>query len=220
MKPSYITIGEIISRVRKQLKASTKDALVTDRFLYSVIRKHAAWLMRREDSKNNLLTMSHERVILNHVNLIDVDVMESGCTGMKSGMTIKRTEDPLPGVFMGYYGPLINTVTSIDGSIRLQKTTFTEYQNIIKSKSHKYNKTKYYWYKDNYLYFPNIDWEMVNIEGLFDGIVDKTLPAQQHLFPVPDYLHGEIEAHVLKDDLLIMYQIPVDTANDNQHTLR
>ena len=52
---SKTTIGEVISRVRNQMKSVRQDAFLTDRFLYSIISKHAKWLMKREDSKNKLM---------------------------------------------------------------------------------------------------------------------------------------------------------------------
>ena len=38
------TIGETISRVRGQVKAEVQDAFVTDRYIYSLIEKHAQFL--------------------------------------------------------------------------------------------------------------------------------------------------------------------------------
>ena len=40
---SKTTIGEVVSRVRNQMKAVRQDAFLTDRFIYSVIGKHAKW---------------------------------------------------------------------------------------------------------------------------------------------------------------------------------
>jgi len=40
-------IGDILSRVRGQIKAESEDAFVTDRYLYSLIKKYAQVYMRR-----------------------------------------------------------------------------------------------------------------------------------------------------------------------------
>lgn len=49
------TIGDVVSRLRNQLKGNKQDAFMTDRMIYAFVLKHAKWLMKREDSKNKLL---------------------------------------------------------------------------------------------------------------------------------------------------------------------
>lgn len=224
------TIGEVVSRVRNQIKAVKSDAFVTDRFLYSLIKKHANWLMKREDSKSKLMVFSSVMQTLDFVELIEVDKVSAGCTGIKSGCTIKRTKDKLPAFMQGYFGPLIRNVTSLDGSEQLQPTNPGTYTNISKKKNASYNKTKYYWYLNDYLYFPDLEWDAVRIEGVFEDDIsqykceeDSDYTAcktkQEQLFNVPDYLHGEIESNVLKDLGLTM-QIPADVVNDKQNILR
>ena len=50
------TIGDVISRMRTQIKAVRQDAFLTDRAIYAFILKHAKWLMKREDGKSQLLS--------------------------------------------------------------------------------------------------------------------------------------------------------------------
>ena len=132
----------------------------------------------------------------------------------------------MPVFLQGYYGPLIRTVASLDGSEELQPILPSSYIHIANSKNAKYNKTKYYWYIDDYLYFPNLDWDGVRIEGIFEDDVskftcveDSCIPKYKQLFAVPDYLLAEMEASALKD-LSIMYQFPVDLTNDKQNSIR
>ena len=221
------TIGETISRVRNQLKAVKQDAFLTDRYIFSLIRKHAYWLMKREDSKNKLMRFSSVMQTLGDVELIDVDKIEACCAGVISKCTIKRTREKVPAFMQGYYGPLIRAVTSLDGSEILQPTNPTTYVSIANSTKFKYNKTKYYWYLNDYLYFPNLEWDSVRIEGIFEDditrlncdISDDCLTRQEQLFNVPDYLHGEIESNVIKD-FGISIQVPADLINDKQNILR
>ncbi|BCV01371.1 MAG: hypothetical protein CM15mV42_0470 [uncultured marine virus] len=49
------TIGDVVSRIRGQVKAEVQDAFVTDRYIYSLILKHAQLLMRRQDHANKLM---------------------------------------------------------------------------------------------------------------------------------------------------------------------
>lgn len=117
-----LTINDAVSRVRNQLKAVKQDAFLTDRFLYSMLIKHAKWLMKREDGKFKLLSFSSVIQSLDDVELVEVDKIEACCQGIKSGCMIKRTKYPMPVFMQGYYGPLIRNITSIDGTQEFQPT--------------------------------------------------------------------------------------------------
>ena len=128
------SIGEVISRIRGQIKSETQDAFMTDRFIYSLILKYAQLLMRRQDSSNKLKKFNSVWQSLPFVELIEIDKIEAECSGIQSGCTIKRTKQKLPTFMEGYWGPLIRTVSSIDGSIELQATspgTYTTLLNIF-----------------------------------------------------------------------------------------
>lgn len=221
------TIGEVISRIRNQLKAVNQDAFLTDRLIYSVVSKHAKWLMKREDGQNKLMRFNSIFQTMDYVELIEIDKVEARCTGIKSGCTFHRTKDKLPLFLEGYWGPLIRTISSLDGSVEMQPTTPSTYLSMSKSKNFKYNTAKYFWYLNDYLYFPNIDWDAVRIEGVFEDDIseyncdDSTncKVRQEQAFNVPDYLFAEMEASVLKD-MMMLYQIPSDTTNDKQNTIR
>ena len=220
------TIGNVISRIRTQVKGVKQDALLTDRVIYSFVLKHAKWLMKREDSKNRVLGFSGVVQTMDFVELIEVDKVEACCTGISSNCTIKRTKDKMPVFMAGYYGPLIRTVSSLDGSEELQPTNPSSYASLSRSKNFKYNNSKYFWYLNDYLYFPNLEWDAVRIEGIFEDDIskftcesDSCMIRSDETFNVPDYLHGELEAQVFKD-LAGMVQIPPDFVNDKQNILR
>jgi hypothetical protein len=220
------TVGDITSRIRSQVKAVRQDSMLTDRLIYSIILKHSKWLMKREDSKNRLMSFSGVMQTMDFVELIEVDKVEACCTGLRSDCTIKRTKEKMPIFLQGYYGPLIRTVASLDGSEEMQPTMPSTYLSLSKSKNFKYNKSKYFWYLDDYLYFPNTEWDAVRIEGIFEEDIsmytceaDSCLQKTDLLFNVPDYLFGELEAAVLKD-IIAMYQIPSDASPDKQNIAR
>lgn len=220
------TIGDVLSRIRSQVKGVRQDALLTDRVIYSFVNKHAKWLMKREDSRNKLMAYSGVLQVLDFVELIDVDKVDACCTGLSSGTTIKRTKKKMPLFMQGYWGPLIRTISSLDGTDELQPTVPSSYMAMSKSKNFKFNKTKYYWYLNDYIYFPDLEWEAVRIEGIFeDDISDFTCEEDSckvrsdQSFNVPDYLLGELEAKVFQD-LAGMMQLPPDMPNDKQNISR
>jgi hypothetical protein len=214
-----VTIGTTISRIKNQLKAVRQDAFLTDRYVYSVLIKYSQLLMRRQDSQNKLMKFSSIWQTMDCLELIEVDKIEACCAGIKSGCTIRRTKEKLPTFMEGYWGPLIRTVSSIDGSEELYITTPGQYTSMTKTKGFKYNKFKYFWYLNGYLYMPNLEWDAIKIEGIFtekvaDGEVNECIRRQDNLIGVPEFLLAEAEAMVIKD-LGARLSIPTDLSDDN-----
>jgi len=218
------TIGEAISRVRNTLKAVKEDPFLTDRMIYYSLLKYAQTLIKREDNQFRLMKMSQIFKVLPYVELIDVDKVEAGCVGVYSGCYFKRSKDKLPNILNGMFGPIIRTVSSIDSSIEMFRTDPGTWTSITRSTTYKYNNRKYFWYLNGYLYCPNIDWEALRIEAIFDGQLDTcdTDPCvirQDDPFVLPEYLFSEAEQYVIKE-LTMAMSIPTDGPDDSQNSLR
>jgi len=221
------TIGEAISGVRNILKSVKIDAFLTDRLIYSLLKKHSRWLVRREDSSNKIMKISSLFHSINFVELIEIDSIDVPELGLRTGVTIKRTAEKVPSLMDGYFGPLIRSVTSIDRGISLVPVYPSVYEQISKQKTFRFNTKKYYWFLDGYLYFPNIQWDAVRIEGLFENDLsfytingdEDCRPMQQRKLTIPEFLLGEATEHVRKE-LFTMLQIPSDQQNDNKHIVR
>ena len=220
------TIGETVSRVRNIMKGAKEDAFITDRFLYSLILKYAKMTIRRQDTENKIMRFQSLFETLPCVDLIEIDRVEACCTGIKSKCIIKRTKEKLPTLLEGTYGPLFRSVSSIDGSVEMIKTYPATYTAMTHSVNFKYNKTKYFWYINGYLYFPNIEWDAVKIEGLWDEsismyVCDSTVCnlRQDEQTHFPEYLFAEIEKMVLQD-LSVLVQLPTEKGDDLQNQLR
>jgi hypothetical protein len=220
------TIGEAISRVRNTLKAVKEDAFLTDRTIYYALTKYGQTLLKREDNQFRLMKISSIFKTLGYVELIDVDKVEAGCVGVYSGCYFKRTKDKLPTIFDGAMGPIIRTVSSIDGGIEMFRTDPGTWVSITKSTTFKYNKRPYFWYLNGYLYVPNVDWDAIRIEAIFQGDTsayncdeEKCTLRQDDPLPFPEYLFSEIEQFVVKELTMIM-QVPTDGSDDSQNSLR
>lgn len=210
-------VGEAISRVRNQIKSVKQDANLTNRFLYSMIMKHARFFMHRQDNLNRIMKYNSVFQTLNHVELIIVDKAEAECYGVDTGCYFKRTKNKLPRMIEGYYGPLLRSVSSMDLSRQVIPTFPMTFQQISNQRTFKYNNKKYYWYLNGYLYFPNLEWDALRIEGVFEDDIsamncdstDDCLFIQDQKINVPEFLFSEIEQLVIRD-LGIMIQIPSD----------
>lgn len=222
------TRGEAISRIRNVLKAVKEDPFMTDRFIFSVIMKYSKMLIRRQEREGKIIGYTGLFQFLPCVELIEMDRIPECCTGIKTGCTIRRSKDPLPAIIEGSRGSIIRTVASLDLSTRLERTQPGIYANLTHLTNFKYNPTRYFWLLDNYLYVPDLDWEGVYIEAIFDDDIapysctqdyDQCVRAQDMNLNIPDYLFAEAEQLVLQE-LLTSGKIPSDGADDSQSALR
>jgi len=221
------TIGETISRLRGQLKAEVQDAFVTDRFIYSLILKYAQLYMRRQDHSNKLMKFNSVWQTLPFIELEEVDLIEANCVGIQSGCTIKKSVSKLPTFMEGYWGPLIRTISSLDGSVEVQPTSPGSYVSMTKTTTFKYNKTKYYWFIDGHIYLPNVEWDAIKLEGVFEADTsswtceddDDCIPRYLQTMYVPDFLFSEIEAQII-NVLMNTMKIPAEDADNKQNINR
>jgi|TARA_R110000772_G_scaffold69870_1_gene154034 hypothetical protein len=218
------TVGEAISRVRNTLKAVKEDPFLTDRTIYFSIIKYGQSLMKREDNQLRLMKISNIFKVMPYVELIEVDKVDAACVGVYSGCYFKRTKERLPDLLTGIQGPIFRTVSSIDGTIELFRTDPGTWVSMTKTTTFKYNNRQYFWYLDGYLYFPNLIWDAVKIEAIFENDVetcdsDKCLIKQDQSLNIPDYLFSEIEQYVIQE-LTQSMQVPANGADDSQNVLR
>ena len=221
------TIGEAISRVRNTLKAVKEDPFLTDRTIHSSLLKYGQTLLKREDNQFRLMKISSIFSVLPYLELIDVDKVEAGCIGVYSGCYFKRSKDKLPTILDGVFGPIIRTTSSIDGTIEMFRTDPGTWVSITRSTTFKYNKRPYFWYLNGYIYCPNIDWDAIRVEAIFEGdkseylcdVKDECQIRQDQPLPFPEYLFSEIEQFVVKE-LTMAMQIPTDGPDDGQNALR
>ena len=218
------TIGETISRVRNTLKAVKEDAFLTDRIIYSSLLKYAQTLIKREDNQFRLMKISSLFRVLPYIELIDVDKVEAGCIGVYSGCYFKRSKEKIPGILNGMAGPIIRTTSSIDGTIEMFRTDPGTWVSMTKTTTWKYNRNFYFWYLDGYIYCPNVDWEAIRMEAIFEGTIEtcdtkECETRQDEPFSLPEYLFSEVEQFVIKE-LTMTMSIPTDGPDDSQNTLR
>jgi hypothetical protein len=219
-------IGIAISRVKRKIKVSTQDAYVTDRYIYSLIIKALRFLIRRQDTANKIMIYDSLFKSLKFTELIEIDPTESECNCVSSNCKIKRTEIRLPNIFEGYYGPIIRTVTSLDYSQKLIRIAPSVYEKYANQSTAKYSKNKYYWYSDGYLYFPNISWDAVRVDAMWEDDInylncdyDSCIDIREKSFNVPDSLFYEVEK-VIAEDFNITLAISPDPQQDDKSIAR
>lgn len=219
------TKRETISRIRGSIKGEKQDAFLTDRFIYSLILKYAKTYVKRLDDNNKLMRYSQLFETLG-IDLIEVSKVEAGCVSIPTCCTVRRSENKLPKVFEASWGPIFRYVSSIDGSKEILKTYQKQYVKMAKTTTFKYNNNLYYWMSNGYAYFPNLEWDIVLFDGMWEDSIemykccaDKCINRLDEPTHVPDDMLSEIEANV-RQELLGMIQLPKDNLVDNQNQLR
>jgi hypothetical protein len=219
------TIAEAISRVRNNIKAVDSDSFITDRLIYSSILKYAKLYIKRQDTQSTRGKFNSLFTRLGCVELIEVDKIEA-CCDIRSGAIIKRTKDKLPGIMEGASGPLLRSVMSIDTSVESYRSSPQLYTAMQKTSGFKYNKNKYYWVLDGYIYLPDVEWEAVAVDGIFEDSLDlfrcdnKCKAVQDQVFSIPPELFAEIESQVVNDFMKSMQINNDPNPGDKQSLLR
>lgn len=220
------SIGEATSRIRNIIKAVKSDAFVTDRLLYSLILKYGRAFVKRQDSIKQLVKYASLFRTIPCIDLIESNKVEA-CCEPKSDCLFKRTKEKIPQPLEATFGPIFRFVSSVDGSIEILQTNPSTYRAMTRTTTFHFNNNKYYWYLNGYLFFPNLVWDSVKIDGVFEGDLslfscdpkDKCKYRQDSPTPIPDFLFAEIDQYVLKE-LGITYQLPEDIKPDKMSQLR
>jgi len=224
-----MTIGELISQVRGEIKLANADARFTDKAIWSVINKHAKWLIKRESSKLKVMRSDTIFQTLKCVQVIQAPTIDD-CCGIKTHCYVYRTAEKIPEIYEDDDGVLIRTAFSIDGSTEITPITIQEYMRKIQNPTTiKYDKSRYFYYNNGYLYFPKQKLKEVMIKAYFMEDIKKYIKCnkdegyecvakQDETFRFPQYLLGELMNFVLKE-LSVPVSIPDDTdinKNDNR----
>jgi len=195
-------------------KEWTADSRITDRFIYNEAISVKSVLLKQEELKTRLWSFDATFRQINAVELIEIDTIEA--CGLKTDCKIKRTKYKLPEIFETSSGPLIKSVTSLDGSqsvFQIQETGWLRKQGI--NDRHAKNEI-YFWVKNNYLYLPNIEWDYIKVEAAFknfqeidklnncDGSPATCESAYELSFNIPEYLEKSLK-DLLNESLLRYY---------------
>lgn len=191
-------------------KEWTADSRITDRFIYHEALSIKNILLKQEEEKGRLYKLSDLFKIINKVDLIEVDTIEA--CGIDSDCIIKRTKEELPDIVESSGGFLMN-VTSLDGSQKLLYITESSWLRKLNIDDKHAKNELVFFSRGNHLYFPNIEWDAVRVEAVFedpdavDNINDcrdeptDCRSAYDRNFTIPNYLEKGLK-DLLNESLL------------------
>lgn len=164
---------EAISRIKKLFKLVNADSRFTNKLAYSILRTAAKVLIKREADKYKIFSQSHLFQSYKCIELIEAPAIDS-CCGIRTSCTVWRTKDKIPTVYEDLDGPIIKSIYTLDRSEIFTQINPTDYLNIKNNPWNKKDKTKYYFYSDGYIYFPNGGYKMIDINAYWEEeIVSK-----------------------------------------------
>lgn len=210
-----MTNREAISTVKRLFRQINADSLMSNKFVYSLLKKHAKWLIYRDSDKLRLLRKHKIYQKIKCLKVIEAPGIDP-CCGIRSvNCTIFRTEVKIPSLYEDSEGVIIKSITSIDGWTDIILTTPSSIKRMLNNpwKGKSKNKYIYAFFNDGYIYFPKNHLKMIEVEGLFTKKVDEKMncgpckdcdktPCPKFLdtdFVIPDYLEAQMMDAVMKD---------------------
>lgn len=202
-------VSQFISQVRNQLRAIQADARYSNKFIFSIINKHARWLIKREADRQKIMYFDYLFQTLKCVDVAEAPAIDD-CCGIKSKCTVMRTKDKLPKLYEASGGVIIRSVHTIDGSKEINYIKLSDYTRKLEDPNSKYDNNLYFFYNDGYLYFPKSKIKMVMIKAFFEDDIKKYNKCEEsdekvctskldEPFFIPPYLEAELMDFVLKD---------------------
>jgi hypothetical protein len=226
-----MTNGELISQIRNQLKDVSADSKLTDKFIYSIMKKHAKWLIKREANKLQIMRFDYLFQTLKCVDVEQAPAIDD-CCGIKGKCRISRTVHKVPRLFEDIDGVIIRSVFSIDGSVEYTPITIQEYMRKLENPHSKYDKSIYYYFNNGYLYFPKDYVKKIMIKGYFEDDIRKNnscvkcededpacISKLDQEFRLPEHLNGELMNFVIQDIANVTMKLQADediNKNDNR----
>jgi hypothetical protein len=213
-----MTNREIISRVRNTVKEHNVDSVLTYKHVYNILITNTSLLIKREADKKSIYMMSNIWQSA-CVEMIPVSSVTCTCIKFPFVCTIYRSKLKLPKFFETSSGFLAKSVTTLDNSIDITLTTPYQYE--VKKKV-KYNKEKYGFIEDGYLYTPNAEYPWIKIVGFFTEPPQscgetKVCSNLNAIFPCPDYLIQPVVDMTLRE-LGMFKQVQFDHV-ENKNTI-
>jgi len=207
-----ITNAELIARIKSANKFISDDDLISDRYIYGLLKQKASILIKREINLRKLT--NSDNVYQNYECVHLIPARGSECD-LKC--PVRRTKNKLPNIEEGLYSYFIQGVFNTSNSVEIFPTTIRDFINHDKLRV-KSNK-KFYTIKDSYLYVLDPDVECINIYAYFtDSIEDMDsgcMSMYDKQFKIPGYLIDPL-IQMCNETLINYHRLPNEVEDNNR----
>ena len=220
------TKRQLIDSLRNKLRERNADSNYPNQFLYQTMLEQAKWLIKREINSGRIYKNVAFFQPLLCQDVIETSVIDP-CCPIKNNCKIYRTKHKIPDFWMDEDGPIIKSITSVDGSTGWEITTPTTWQSIKIDPYQKKSKQMYTFYNDGYFWFPEQNPHKVNILGFWtDDVSDRNgcsdnPPCVRYLdttFTIPPWLEAEMLAKSVELLAGVSKRLPEDEQIDKNPT--
>jgi hypothetical protein len=208
-----ITNGELIARVKSANKFVSDDDLISDRFIYNLLKGKASVLIKREVNLKKLLYSDNLYQAYECVCLIEAPGAECDLN-----QPIRRTKKKLPQIEEGLYSYFIQGVFNTSNSEELFPTTIRDFINHgrLRIKTPK----KFYTIRNGYLYVLDPDVESVNMYAYFTESIEdldgsSCLSMYDKEFKIAPYLLDSL-VQLVNQDLINYHKLPTEQEDNNR----
>lgn len=220
---------QAIEKFRKDLNERNADSGFTNQYLYNSLMVHAKWLVRREVSAGRIYRNSSLFQNLPTREVIEVPTVPEHL-GIKTRCKIYRTKSKLPEMWLDDDGPVIRSVTSLDGSTSFSMTTPRNWLNKKEDPYQRFSKEKYCFFSEGYLWFPEHNPHLIVVNAFFTDDIsdlkencvecdeDDCLRYLDTEMKIPDWIEGEMFAKALEQVAGITKRLPEDEQIDKNTT--
>lgn len=190
----------LISAIRSLNKLINSDNNITDRVIYSLLRRTATLLIKRETNLRRLWNSPNIFTPVGCIKMIPVPLSE--CCEYRHPCIVARSEKKIPKISEGIFGLLVQSVFS-PGRKKFDYANLDRFVNILKMNIK--NTKKYFWFFNDYLYVSDGDIEYVDILAYFDEDFDTSelsscskdepqtcINPLDKEFPIPSYLEKQL----------------------------
>ena len=164
-----MTRREIVSRLRNSLREVSTDSRYSNRYLWNVFQTCSNKLLKEDADKGRIYSQSNPWDSI-CVEMEPVSSLFCDCVYLPYNCKVFRSKIQLPKIVESSTGFIYRMIATPDLSQSF--TLVSPYMYSVKSKV-KYNKEKYAFIHNNYLYTPTTTFPSLVISGLFEGNIDK-----------------------------------------------
>lgn len=216
---------EMISRIRNTIKEVHADSEYSNRYLWNLIVSSAKKLIREDADRGRIFKQASiwETIC---IEMEPVSSLICNCRYLPYNCIVYRSKNKLPDFLEYSAGVVYRFIATPD--LSKEMVLVSPYQYSVK-KNIKYNKEKYAFIHDGYLYTPNTNYPLLSMSSLFledvslfkcDSSIDTSACGSVLTLnlPLPDYLEDNCVKIVLQE-LGFSKQIVSDqhpNSNENQ----
>lgn len=225
-----MTYREIVSRIQNSLNTLAKDTFIPRRFILSVFKSKAEFLMAQKLYDKTLYRETNLFKWINCVTMVEEDIVKCDKIEFKRCRSLMKSKKKLPKLLWSRYGASIFLITNIDTSKEYKLISQADYLNLLNRKNSEKFLGKYaILYPDNYLYIPDSEVKSVNVlvytlDEKADEITDcKECDDCKSYWDTEIEISDKIREVVMQEtlkEITIRLQVPPDENDDLSENIK